>query len=459
MKRACGRVGSAALVVLCAGLVSEAAWAGGFFLPGHGARTQGRGGAGVLGEPDMNALFYNPAMLAGLGDLHVMADINLLVPSVEFQRAPRRLENGEVIEFEAVQNEAAPVPIPQLGVASDFGTDRYVVAFGAFAPNAITGKYPVGGPQRYTLVDTEGSLALTMELAGAMRVTDWLWVGAGFQNVFLESHQVNIVSAWPGFVGDAEEPEYDVLFEAVVKSPFTPSGNVGVRAAVGGGFELGASAQLPLYVSDKQAKIKQRLPSHPLFDEAKVEGDTVSASFTLPWVFRGAAKYDGGAWSAELDVYTELWSSFDAIRATPNEVTVTGVPGVGSVATGPLTIPRQYEDLIGVSLGGDYEALPDLLELRGGVSWEQSAIPTKTLSVLQVDADKLGLSLGASLEVGGGVAVDLSYTHLFYGQTTVTDSIVRQTNATDPENTTTVGNGRYTISAQAIGLGLRYDMQ
>jgi long-subunit fatty acid transport protein len=78
---------------------------------------------------------------------------------------------------------------------------------------------------------------------------------------------------------------------------------------------------------------------------------------------------------------------------------------------------------------------------------------------LQVDADKLGLSLGASLEVGGGVAVDLSYTHLFYGQTTVTDSIVRQTNATDPENTTTVGNGRYTISAQAIGLGLRYDLR
>jgi long-chain fatty acid transport protein len=438
---------------------SGIAEAGGFYTPPHGVRPQGRGGAAVLGTPDMNALWYNPALLAGLGGFHLTVDLSLLTQDVAFTRAPRQFENGEVVVFPRVENQAHPLTIPQLGVASDFGTERLVVALGAFAPNGATARYPEQGPQRYAIVDTEGSFLLTVELAMAYRVTDWLWVGGGFQNTLINIRQVNVVTAWPGFAGDAESPEYDILFEGVISSPFTPSGNLGAMIRLTPSVDVGFSAQLPLYVKDEAAKIKQRLPPEVLFDEATVQGDTVTAELNLPWILRGGVRYHQPRWDVELDFAVELWSALREFRITPNEVSVEGVPGVGAVTAGPLSIPRGYEDALSLRLGGDVELLPGALTLRAGALWEQSAIPTRTLSPLQIDMDKLGLSLGATWQATEGLAVDLAWTHLFLGQTEVRDSVVRQLNPTSPDNTVVVGNGLYEASIDIVGLGLRYDLR
>ena len=431
----------------------------GFFTPSFGAHIQGRGGAGVLSARDMSALWYNPAMLAGLGDLHLTVDLTLINQETSFLRAPRALENGEVISYPSVDNVAQPIFVPKLGFASNLGTDRFVFALGAWAPNGSPSRYPQDGPQRYTVIDTEGSFVLSQGLAVGWRATDWLWIGVGLQNHIVRIRLVNMLTSWPGFIGGAESPDYDILFEGVVYSPWTPSANLGARVALPIDLEFGASVQLPVKAYDDQAEVKQRLPSGVLFDEAMVQGGDVRASFLLPWIIRAGTRYHRPRWDLELNVVMEMWSIFEEIDIQPNQIEVQNVPALGTIETGSLSIPRLYEDTFSVRLGGDFMVAPELLTARAGLLWEQSAVPTQTLSVLQVDADKIALSLGLTWCATQHISLDLAYSYIFYQDVMVSDSLVRQVNPTDAQNTIIVGNGYYQSAVQMVGLGVRFDLE
>jgi len=451
---ACALAATAAMVTLP--LAPEPAHAGGFFIPPHGVRVLGRGGAGVVGVWDLNALWYNPALLAGIEtDNLVLVDATVARQAVTFSRAPRLLDNGEQLTFAPVDNDAAPLPIPQVGFASSFGVKGLHVAFGAFAPNGASSKYPIDGPQRYTIIDSEGSLFITTELAAAYQVTDWLWVGAGVQNMTVTLRLVNKVSGYPGAIGDAEDPDLDILLQTEGSAPFNLSGNLGAFIEPTDGLQFGLSVQLPVHIKDDDARVTQRLPDHVLFDQAEIKGDTVSSEFDFPWIFRGGVRYEAPSWDVELDVVHERWSSLDAIRTTPQGIEVQNVPGLGTIPVGALNIPRHFQDLWSLRLGSDVEVLKDVWTVRGGVALEQSAVPTRTLSVLQVDMNKLAIGLGASYQPAKDIWVDFGYAHVFYASADVTDSEVRQLNPTNAEGAVVVGNGRYEASADLGGAGVR----
>ena len=445
-----------AFVSALALVVPTPAEAGGFFLLPHGARTLGRGGAGAVGVHDLNALWYNPALLGGVEGNLLMLDATLVGQSVTFSRAPRTLDNGDVITYQPVDNEASALPVPQLGFATDLGQPDLRLALGAFAPNAAASKYPVKGPQRYTIIDTEGSTLLTVELAAAYRLTDWLWVGAGFQNVIVNLRLVNMVSGYPGAVGDPEDGDFDILLQTELAAVFNPSGNLGVFVGKPEGIQFGLSAQLPVQIKDDEAKVTQRLPDHVLFDQAEIKGDTVAGEFDFPWIVRAGVRWAAPRWDVELNLVYEGWSTLDKIRTTPDNIEVENVPGVGTIPVGALSINRDFQDLFSLRLGGDFEVVPEVLTLRAGAAVEQSAIPTKTLSVLQVDANKLALGLGATIVAADGVEIDVGYGHIFYETTEVTDSAVLQLNPTNPKGAIAVGNGTYEASADLFGLGVRY---
>ena len=438
---------------------SPSALGAGFFTPSFGAHIQGRGGAGVLSATDMNALWYNPAMLASLGDFHMTIDLTLLNHNASFQRAPRTLDNGQVLTYSRVENLTQPLIIPKLGFASNLGTDRWVFAFGAWAPNGSPSRYPQNGPQRYTVIDTEGSFVLSQGLAIAWRATDRLWIGAGLQNHIVRIRLVNMLTAWPGFIGGAEDPSYDILFEGVVYSPWTPSSNIGARLSLPIGLDFGASVQFPVKAYDHQASVKKRLPSGVLFDEAIVQGSDVRASFLLPWIIRAGMRYHQSCWDLELNIVMEMWSIFEEIDIKPNQIEVQNIPTIGTIEAGNLSIPRGYKDTLSIRLGGDFKAIPSQLDLRAGALWEQSAVPAQTLSVLQIDVDKIGLSLGLTWHATEHLSFDLAYTHLMSQDIRVNESLVRQVNPTNADNTIIVGNGYYKSNIQLVSLGLRLDVR
>lgn len=429
--------------------------AGGFFTPPHGVRPLGRGGTGVTGEADLHALWYNPALLAGIEGTDALAELILVEQRVGFERAPRLLPNGELRTYDAVRSGGVPAPVPQLGVASDFGLDGVVFALGAFAPNGATGRYAEDGAQRYSLVSSEGSFLLTVEVAVAVRVTPRFWIGGGVQNCMARFNLVSVLSGYPGAVGDAEDTDFDILQQTDMSSLFNPSANMGLWGALTERLHGGLSVQLPAQIRDEDATVRTRLPESALFDDAVVNGDSIDGSFSLPWVVRGGLSWRGEGWDVALEGSVELWESLDEIRITPNGVTIEQVPGIGTIEVESLSIPRNFQNVWSVRVGGDWEVSPGVLTVRGGGMWESSAIPSSTLSVLQVDMDKLVLSAGATWSVNDVWDVDLGYGHIFYFGADVSDSVVRQLNPTNSEGAIVVGDGRYEAATDLFGVGVR----
>jgi len=450
-----GRRWRSTLLILLGLLSATSAAASGFYIPGHGVRSMGRGGAAVVGVWDLNALWYNPALLAGIEGHQFLLDVNVTHQSVRFERAPRTLDNGEQVVFDAVDNASPPLPIPQIGYATELLEDRLFLGVGLFAPNGAGIRYPEAGSQRYTAIDNAESFLLTSEVALSVRVTDWLWLGAGLQNLMMRYRIVATAAGYPGVIGDPEDRDMDTLLDVDFQSYFNPSGIFGLWVDTQMGLQVGASVQLPVSIYDEEGTFRQRFPAHPLFDDATLEGDSIASGLDLPLIVRAGLRFAQPRWDIELDMVWERWSSSQEVVLSPQELIVHGIPGVGSVAVGEFLMPRNQRDTWSLRLGGDWETLENRLTLRAGFLWEQGAVPAQTVSVLLADATKYGLSLGATVVVAEGVELDVGYSHLFYESVNVSDSLIRQLNPSNPEGGIVVGNGRYEMSANLGGVGVR----
>src|SRR5262249_9144197 len=99
-------------------------------------------------------------------------------------------------------------------------------------------------------------------------------------------------------------------------------------------------------------------------------------------------------------------------------------------------------------------------DVRAGLSFETSAVPSDYLSVLTFDSAKMTPSLGASMHIGK-VRLDLVYAHTFAFDVTVDpkDAKLAQVSpvAAKPSvNRNYINGGLYSARADVIGLGMAY---
>ena len=87
----------------------------------------------------------------------------------------------------------------------------------------------------------------------------------------------------------------------------------------------------------------------------------------------------------------------------------------GSDATGGVlaNYRRDWNDTYGVRVSASYWIRPEL-ELFGGLGFETAAIPDATMENNFMDADNLGLALGARFSIAGWANLGVSYTHVHY---------------------------------------------
>ena len=444
-------LGSAA-ALLCPG----EARAAGFYLPGHGVKPMGRGGAFVAsGGGDLNSLWHNPANLAGLESLTLTVDLALITLNFEFDRAPRTLQSGEQVRFQTVSNEAPPLPNPQILIGGKFERlNGLTWAAGLYAPYTAPLTFPVDGAQRYTLVDNNGSLLGYTHFAVAKQFGDALRLGAGVQNMLGRFTLVTVSSAYTGLYGDAEDPNQDLLTRLTLTDLFSPTGNFGAWIKLGPRVEAALSAQLPVSVRDPNAELEIRLPDDPLFAPAEVDGDRIDAGLKFPFMARVGVRLVLDRFDYEFAAVYENWGSVKEVRAVPQDVVVRDVPGVGSIEATPASVPLNYRDTFSVRQGAEFQLKPHVA-LRAGYTFESSAIPDEYYTVFLPDSTKHMFTLG------GGYAfeswrVDASAAYFHMPDRTVTTSRARQINPTDPEgeNSSIVGNGTYRQRFTMAGLAI-----
>lgn len=437
----------AALAALAVTGYAPPADAGGFYVPERGARALALGGAQVAGADDLNAQWLNPAALTRLtADLTLHADLGVVFTDQRFARA----DDAEVMRkdpryadgFPEVDNSGPPFPSPTLAVASTLGTRDFVFSLGVYGPYAGSNVWPEDGPQRYSLIRLD-AIELFTQLSVAWRISDRVSVGVGLQWVYAAIKQRLQISGYPGVFGWAEQPELDTLVEVDVTDPFTPSANLGVLVTPIDGFDIGLSAQLPVPVR-ATGTVQTRLPDHYYFSDVVVRGDAMEVDLTFPAILRlGLRLYEPQRWSLELAAVYELWSALETIAARPGAggVAFENVPGVGTYQVRPFGIPQDHRDVLSLRLGGSWRpgATDGPVTLRAGALLESSSLPDRTTTVLKIDNDKLGFTLGATFHLG---AVDLDLAAAWIGQRerVVTDSVKFQVNPLYDEDAAPYGD-------------------
>lgn len=460
---------------------SRPAAAAGLYFADRGVRPLARAGAFVAGADDLGAMVYNPAGLYDAGGQFLL-DAGVMFFSSEYTRRAIVYQQDPTTgkdlnrfeqKFAPVEGSGAPIPIPTLGVS--FQPRKWVVlALGAWAPYAALTTYPEtittngrtqGAPQRYSLISLDGSaLAIVGGWAAFAPSKKWR-IGLGLEvmtGTFQSS--VNFGACVPDkFFCAPEQREWDVLSQIKVGPIVAPSGNGGVTFIPSPKLRVGASVQLPFYVR-AGGKIATRMPSTPVFDKASQVGDQVDVAFDLPWQLRaGVEVRPTDDLRLELGVGYDGWHMHDAITVHPKGVALQDVAGFPKSYIVPdVSVRRNFQDSWSIRLGGEYglDALKERWHLRGGLSYESSAVPADSLTVLTIDGPKVTLGLGAGVQIGK-LRVDLTYAHVFLVPTDVDPATaqIQQQNpvlANPPKHPDIINGGRYAASANIVGLGLAY---
>ena len=165
----------------------------------------------------------------------------------------------------------------------------------------------------------------------------------------------------------------------------------------------------------------------------------------------------------ELAWVYERWSSHDRITVSPQDIYLRDVELFPpQYKVGDVAVPRNFKDTWSLRWGLEHwEKLGDgyQIDLRMGVMYEKSAIPSPYLTTLTLDLDKVIVGLGTSVHLNKTWRVDLLYARVFgFSRKVSTDEArfgminpVRSTPADYPDY---VNAGKYEASAHLLGLGL-----
>jgi long-chain fatty acid transport protein len=436
------------LVVLAAAALDGPAWAGGLSLPGRGARPLGRAGSFVAGADDGGALYYNPAGLQGIEGWSLLVDAGLVLQRYHYER----VDSGGNPQ-PAVDGSLDVAPLPTLVLTwKPKRTPYMTLAAGVWTPYVGQNSWPENGPQRYSLVSLRGTLILVAELAAAFRVHDKLWVGAGFQTMYLKFRSLNVLGTCTQVNCAPEDPHFDSLTQTNVTSGFTPSGVLGATLVLEK-VRVGLALQLPFWIR-ADGSVRTRLPTDPMFANAMVVGDAASFAMDLPLNLRLGVEWRPlPRLRVELGIDYEDWAMQDKLVTTPHGVAIVGVPGVGTYTLSPVTLTRNLRDSVAVHIGAEGWVLPRRLVLRAGYLFESSATPDQTMSVLTGDGLKNMLTFGLGVQIGP-VRLDLGYAHVFTLDRDVSGSRSYQLNPIAPATPVPVGDGKYAIDTDVLALGL-----
>lgn len=445
-----------AAFVACATAAGRAE-AGGYVLVPRGARSLGRGGAMVAGARDLTAAWLNPALLAHLRGVHVMADVGVGFWQLEFQRAPDPTVDPE--GFPRVSNMAPPAASPSALVGWDCTVDWLQVTLGVYGPYAGDLGFDSTGPQRYSLVYLD-MFDANYQLAVAARPLPWLALGAAFQLRDIRMTQALKLTAYTGFepFGPPESPSDDILAVIDVANHWNPSGLFGVWVGPADWVDLGLSVQLPMHV-ELPGTVHATLPSdNVLLMSAFLDGEDVTVVLDAPTVIRaGVSLRLPHRVEVEVDTWAEVWEPHEEIAVEVGDVVLRDVEGEMDVAVEDMAIPQRWHSSFGAAAGAEWEAIERWLHVRLGLYYDSGSMPDVTVSVAWFDSHKIGLGVGATVDLWR-FSLDVGYSHVFFLPRTISTSVMRQINPIEPqapELLTTVGNGEYESSLDVLAFSLR----
>lgn len=476
--------------------------------PEAGSNQVTRGGAWLARADDATAAYFNPAALVRqTSSVHLGAQ--LMMTSYCFDR---RGANGQPI---SPGNDLAPPPgevcadtppFPNPQLAASFRLHkRFALGLAVLGPHStgnvewpetITyadrfGDTPHPAPNRYLLLKNN-TFALFPTLSGSFAINRNLSVGAGFVWGVVALDFSNMAEA-ASPQRDPSEPDdftQDIRSQITGVDAFVPGFVASVQWSplrwldiaawyrfsdkVRTKFDLLAQSN---YYANGGAVAEGNLNDPSTTTDVKEAG---TFQFRIPMEARLGFRYHmprGGrpklqkwvskhrGWARDpmatdlFDVEIDLtW----AHNSTVDTYEVRVNPGINIVGT-PGTVPenadqdRQWRDVLGVRLGGEYVVIPDFFALRLGGFFESKGVDDEYLTTDFHQGERIGVGGGAALRLSR-FDISLGYQHTHFvkldnGGNGKVHTLSGDATAPNSQSRQAVNGGSLTQSLNEISLG------
>jgi long-chain fatty acid transport protein len=404
-------------LLLAATVASPALADGGYYQGALGPRAAGRGGAFVARADDVTAVSINPAGLAALDGTVIQVGNQFSYNRYDYTRAPtidygRTPTPAQPTTFAKVRNGTPwQAALPFIGVSSRLGLRDWVFALAAFAPPGISREqFPQDGGQRYMMVNRE-AIIFNYAASAAWKFHDLFGVGVTLEWITVPRLDYSLVINANPSMGAANPVSStdDILAQTSGADWFTFNAIVGAWFRPKRSLEFGLAGQLvpANIVTHSTLNLKGLALNQDgmsmLGTIKTAPGNDVTVTLPLPLLVRGGGRYRHQAagrelFDVELDVEYETWSRAKAFTVDGNGLVATPMQAASQhVPIGTITVPKQWNDVLSVKLGGDFNLVPDRWTVRAGVYYETAAAPAAYTNVDFPAGAQIGAALGASL--------------------------------------------------------------
>ena len=384
------------LLVVVALFVPAAAFAGGYAVPNVNARDLSLAGSAVGGQKDATAAYVNPAALAGLEGLSVVANATM----IDF-RSTWNAVDGSGASRESNLKPAWP---PSLfassgGKINDMGWGvgaGFNIPFGGnvYWPGDWQGRFAPTG------IVTVNRRTYAMYLTGGLRPIPQIKVGGGL--IYYRTTE-----------------ELSQAFNFLGQEGGAALGTTGGKVSFDLSAEITPFIGVPLTLGiDYKHKADQTLTGHAHFDNAPAAlgpntlDQGVTHDLTMPNLLNVGLAYRvlpnlllTGAWT------------FDRFIVYKRDLFQ------GDLGTTVL-VNRDYKNGYTFRLGAEYDDLVPNLTLRAGVLRDISPTRPELLSATIPDSNATAVALGLGYEITQGVTVNATYFHAFFDETTTASAEV-----------------------------------
>lgn len=397
---------------------------------------------GAASAHDASTIYWNPAGMTRLPGRQVVVGLNIIYGSARFTGQSTTSPVGPAFPISGGTggNPIGLNWVPNLYFATDL-TPSIKAGIGINAPFGLRTEYPADWMGRYQAIDSTVE-SININPSIAWKVRDNMSLGGGLNFQYFKARLSNAIDFGAACFGSPFGPA------ACTSAGILPQTRDGIAKVSGNSWGVGWNIGAMLQVS---ADIRLGIAYRSSIKH-EIKGDATFSNPALPGPFGAltAGAADTGArstiktpdslsvslhnqvnakWALLADATWTGWSKFKELRVrfdngSPDAVT-----------------PENWRNTVRVSLGAGYK--PDQQwTLRGGLAYENSAIPNAFRTARIPDNAHTLLGFGANYRVSKTSSLDFGYVHAFVKDASINNPV--------PGAGALVGN--YKVSADVLSI-------
>ncbi len=397
---------------------------------------------GAANAEDASTIYWNPAGMTRLPGRQVVVGLNAIYGSARFTDQGTTSPAGPAFPITGGTggNPVGLNWVPNFYFATDLAPN-IKAGIGVNTPFGLKTEYPADWMGRYQAIDSVLE-SININPAIAWKVHDNVSLGGGLNFQYLKATLSNAIDFGAACFGSPFGPA------ACAGAGITPQTKDGIAKVSGDSWGVGWNVGALFEIKpDVRVGIAYRSSI-----KHEIKGDATFSNPSLPGPFAAltAGAADTGArstvrtpdsfsvslydqvspkWALLADATWTGWSKFKELRVrfdngSPDAVT-----------------PENWRNTVRVSLGAGYK-MDGQWTLRGGIAYENSAIPDAFRTARIPDNAHTLLGFGANYRISKAGSVDVGYVHAFVKDAGVNNSV--------PGAGTLVGN--YKVSADVLSV-------